>query len=456
MRTAPSGRPSLEEEAVSGSRGTHRPDPATARLAGWIGPVVDGAGYDLEELVVTPAGRRSVVRVVVDRDAGRHPRRHRRGEPRRLRGARRQRRRHGPRPYVLEVTSPGVDRPLTEPRHWRRNIGRLVTVAVGPAGGADEVTGRVTAVDDAGVTLAVEAKGKPGAKKRPPTPRQVPWAQLGAGRVQVEFGRAERRRPDDDADDDAGRRPSPSRRRTVNIDVTALKAVEREKGIPADTVIEAIESALVTAYRHADGAAKHVRVHVDRKSGEVAVLAQELGPDGEVVREWDDTPTDFGRIAASTAKQVIVQRLRDAEHEQTFGEYAGKEGDIVSGIVQAHDRRNVQGTVLIDIGKVEAVLPAGRAGARRGVHPRQPDQGLRRVGGAHLPRPAGHRLAHPPEPGPQAVRPRGARDRRRQRRDRRGGPRGRAPVEDRRPHQGARAERQGRPASARWASGCAT
>ena len=143
----------------------------------------------------------------------------------------------------------------------------------------------------------------------------------------------------------------------MNIDVTALKAVEREKGIPADTVIQAIESALVTAYRHADGAAKHVRVHVDRKSGEVAVLAQELGPDGDVVREWDDTPTDFGRIAASTAKQVIVQRLRDAEHEQTFGEYAGKEGDIVSGIVQAHDRRNVQGTVLIDIGKVEAVLP---------------------------------------------------------------------------------------------------
>ena len=143
----------------------------------------------------------------------------------------------------------------------------------------------------------------------------------------------------------------------MNIDVTALKAVEREKGIPADTVIEAIESALVTAYRHADGAAKHVRVHVDRKSGEVAVLAQELGPDGEIVREWDDTPSDFGRIAASTAKQVIVQRLRDAEHEQTFGEYSGKEGDIVSGIVQAHDRRNVQGTVLIDIGKVEAVLP---------------------------------------------------------------------------------------------------
>ncbi len=144
----------------------------------------------------------------------------------------------------------------------------------------------------------------------------------------------------------------------MNIDVSALKAVEREKGIPVDTVIDAIETALVTAYRHADGAAKHVRVHVDRKSGEVAVLARELGDDGEVVREWDDTPSDFGRIAASTAKQVIVQRLRDAEHEQTFGEYAGKEGDIVSGVVQADARRNAQGSVLVDIGKVEAVLPA--------------------------------------------------------------------------------------------------
>ena len=88
-------------------------------------------------------------------------------------------------------------------------------------------------------------------------------------------------------------------------------------------------------------------------------------------------PNHFGRIAASTAKQVIVQRLRDAEHEQTFGEYAGKEGDIVSGIVQAHDRRNVQGTVLIDIGKVEAVLPQAEQVPGEEIHARQPDQGLR-------------------------------------------------------------------------------
>jgi len=201
MRTAPSGRPSLEEEAVSGSRGTHKPDPATSRLAGWIEPVVEQAGYDLEELVVTPAGRRSVVRVVVDREQG--VTLDDIAEVSRAVSEVLDANDDGMgRPYVLEVTSPGVDRPLTERRHWQRNIGRLVTVTVGPAGGTDEITGRVTGVDDAGVALAVEARGKPGAKKRPPTPRLVPWAQLGAGRVQVEFGRA-----DDVADeivDDAG------------------------------------------------------------------------------------------------------------------------------------------------------------------------------------------------------------------------------------------------------------
>jgi N utilization substance protein A len=89
-----------------------------------------------------------------------------------------------------------------------------------------------------------------------------------------------------------------------------------------------------------------VRVHVGPQERRGRRARPGAGPDGEVVREWDDTPSDFGRIAASTAKQVIVQRLRDAEHEQTFGEYAGKEGDIVSGIVQADARRNASGTVL--------------------------------------------------------------------------------------------------------------
>jgi ribosome maturation factor RimP len=185
---------------LSASRGTQRSDPATSRLAGWIEPVVAGAGYDLEELVVTPAGRRSVVRVVVDRDQGvtlddiaEVSRAVSEVLDANDDGM-------GRTPYVLEVTSPGVDRPLTEPRHWRRNMGRLVTVSVGPVGARDEVTGRITAVGDLGVDLAVEAPGKPGAKKRPPTPRRVPWADLGPGRVQVEFGRSDA--ADEDVPDD--------------------------------------------------------------------------------------------------------------------------------------------------------------------------------------------------------------------------------------------------------------
>jgi ribosome maturation factor RimP len=176
---------------VSASRGVQRTDPATSRLIGWIEPVVTGAGYDLEELTVTPAGRRSVVRVVVDRDSG--VTLDDVAEVSRVVSEELDNRDDGMgrTPYVLEVTSPGVDRPLTEPRHWRRNTGRLVTVAVGPAGSTETITGRIIEVHDAGVELAVEAAGKPGAKKRPPTPRSVAWRELGAGRVQVEFGRHE-------------------------------------------------------------------------------------------------------------------------------------------------------------------------------------------------------------------------------------------------------------------------
>ena len=182
--------------------GRRHDDPAATRLAGWIEPVVGAAGYDLEELVVTPAGRRSVVRVVVDRDEGVSL--DDVAEVSRAVSAVLDENEGdlGRAPYVLEVTSPGVDRPLTEPRHWRRNTGRLVAVAVGPAGATEQVTGRITAVDDAGVTLAVEKPGRPGARRKPPTPRQVPWTELGAGRVQVEFARHDQD-TDGDTDGDA-------------------------------------------------------------------------------------------------------------------------------------------------------------------------------------------------------------------------------------------------------------
>jgi len=145
----------------------------------------------------------------------------------------------------------------------------------------------------------------------------------------------------------------------VNVDIAALRAIEREKEISFDTVVEAIETALLTAYRHTEGAQAHARVDINRKTGQVTVYAAEVGPDGAVIREYDDTPHDFGRIAAMTAKQVILQRLRDAENEITYGEYSGREGDIVNGVVQHHEGRAERGIVLVDIGKLEAVLPPG-------------------------------------------------------------------------------------------------
>ena len=169
---------------------TDAADPATTRLTGWVEPVVTSAGYDLEELVVRPAGQRSVVRVVVDRDAGVSL-----DDVAELSRALSevldaQDEALGRSPYVLEVTSPGVDRPLTAPRHWRRNVGRLVGVTVGPEKAREQLTARVLRVEDDGVVLEVQKGGaKKGQVRRAAGERTVGWAELGEGRVEVEFSR---------------------------------------------------------------------------------------------------------------------------------------------------------------------------------------------------------------------------------------------------------------------------
>ncbi|MDQ0774122.1 N utilization substance protein A [Streptomyces aurantiacus] len=143
----------------------------------------------------------------------------------------------------------------------------------------------------------------------------------------------------------------------MDIDMSALRGLVREKEISFDLLVEAIESALLIAYHRTEGSRRHARVKLDRETGHVTVWAKEDPADleeGQEAREFDDTPSDFGRIAATTAKQVILQRLRDAQDDATLGEYAGREGDIVTGVVQqGRDPKNV----LVDIGRLEAILP---------------------------------------------------------------------------------------------------
>ncbi len=140
----------------------------------------------------------------------------------------------------------------------------------------------------------------------------------------------------------------------MDIDVAALRGLIRERSLSFDLVVSSIEEALLSAYLHQPGAAAKARVELDRKTGHVTVWATEADYDGEPVREYDDTPDGFGRVAAATARQVLTQRLREANSDRTYEEFSGREGDLVSGTVQ---QSREAGVVRIDLGSVEASLP---------------------------------------------------------------------------------------------------
>ncbi len=141
----------------------------------------------------------------------------------------------------------------------------------------------------------------------------------------------------------------------MDIDVSALKALVRERDLSYDLVVDTIEQALLLAYHRTEGSADSARAVLDRTTGHVLIWAREApGEDGTPGREYDDTPDDFGRVAATTARQVLLQRLREAEDDVTFGEFVGTEGDLVSGIVQQGSNPHM---VLVDLGKIEGVLP---------------------------------------------------------------------------------------------------
>lgn len=138
--------------------------------------------------------------------------------------------------------------------------------------------------------------------------------------------------------------------------IEALRQIEREKKIEAATILEAIETALAAVYKKSYGEDHEVEVKIDPESGDLSVFALELDEEGNVTErtELEVGSGDFGRLAAQTTKQVILQRIREVEREMMFEEYAGREGDIVTGIVQQSDSRYT----LVNLGRVEALLPS--------------------------------------------------------------------------------------------------
>ncbi|MFV0405275.1 MAG: transcription termination factor NusA [Propioniciclava sp.] len=140
----------------------------------------------------------------------------------------------------------------------------------------------------------------------------------------------------------------------MDIDMTALRSMEQDKGIPMDVLIDALQEALLNAYEKSADPVAGAKVEIERKTGRVHVMVPETDPEGEILGWYEDTPEGFGRVAATTARQVIVQRLREAEDEQKFGQFLAKDGDIVTGVVQAdRDSR----TVRVDLGSLEAIMP---------------------------------------------------------------------------------------------------
>lgn len=157
--------------------------------------------------------------------------------------------------------------------------------------------------------------------------------------------------------------------------LSALKQIEKERSIPLDKLLPFIEDALVAAYKKNFGANQNVIIEIDRTSGELGIWqrklivpsiedeecemsleeAQALSPDVEVGMELDmEVPNrTFGRIAAQTAKQVIFQKIREAEREIIYGEYIRREGELISGTVQRYESRNV----LVDLGRAEGLIP---------------------------------------------------------------------------------------------------
>lgn len=140
----------------------------------------------------------------------------------------------------------------------------------------------------------------------------------------------------------------------MDIDLGVLRGLEREKEIPFKELVEIIEAAILAAYHRTVGNTDKARAVLDQKTGHVQIFATNLDDDGNETGETESTPDGFGRIAAGAAKQVIASRLRELNDEGLFGEFKGKDGDIVAGTIQQGQRSYM---VYVDLGSIEAIMP---------------------------------------------------------------------------------------------------
>jgi N utilization substance protein A len=140
----------------------------------------------------------------------------------------------------------------------------------------------------------------------------------------------------------------------VDIDLSVLKNIERENEIPFKELVEIIEAAVLAAYHRNIGNTDKARAQLDQKTGHVLIFTAVMDEEGNQTGETEATPDNFGRIAAGAAKQVIASRLREINDEGVFGEFKGKDGDIVAGTIQQGQRQYM---VYVDLGSIEAIMP---------------------------------------------------------------------------------------------------
>ncbi|KTF04765.1 MULTISPECIES: transcription termination factor NusA [Trueperella] len=144
----------------------------------------------------------------------------------------------------------------------------------------------------------------------------------------------------------------------MDISMNELKIVESELGVDLDILLGAIEEALLHAYNRAPGAIRGARIELNRSTGVVTVWAPEEDEEGNVIGEFDDTPNDFGRIATSTARSIIAQRLRDAESARILGDFKGKQGKIVAGTVDTTAGPGESRDLFVELGDNRGLLRA--------------------------------------------------------------------------------------------------